>query len=40
MGLQRIMWVTIIPGKDIGDRVFPRLLAQFVSIFYSKRVSR
>jgi 3-phenylpropionate/trans-cinnamate dioxygenase ferredoxin reductase component len=29
--------VMIFPGKDIGDRVFPRALAQFVSNFYKHR---
>ena len=29
--------VMIFPGKDIGDRVFPRPLAQFVSIFYKQK---
>ncbi|MGH7952931.1 MAG: NAD(P)/FAD-dependent oxidoreductase [Limisphaerales bacterium] len=29
--------VMIFPGKDIGDRVFPRELAQFVSNFYKKK---
>jgi NADPH-dependent 2,4-dienoyl-CoA reductase/sulfur reductase-like enzyme len=27
----------IFPGKDIGDRVFPRPLAQFVSDFYKQK---
>jgi NADPH-dependent 2,4-dienoyl-CoA reductase/sulfur reductase-like enzyme len=27
----------IFPGKDIGDRVFPRPLAQFVSNFYKQK---
>lgn len=27
----------IFPDKDIGDRVFPRLLAQFVSNFYKQK---
>jgi len=27
----------IFPGKDIGDRVFPRPLAQFVSNFYTQK---
>jgi NADPH-dependent 2,4-dienoyl-CoA reductase/sulfur reductase-like enzyme len=29
--------VMIFPGKDIGDRVFPRPLAQFVSNFYKQK---
>jgi 3-phenylpropionate/trans-cinnamate dioxygenase ferredoxin reductase component len=29
--------VMIFPGKDIGDRIFPRPLAQFVSIFYQQK---
>ena len=29
--------VMIFPGKDIGDRVFPRPLARFVSNFYTKK---
>ncbi len=29
--------VMIFPGKDIGDRVFPRPLAQFVSNFYRQK---
>jgi NADPH-dependent 2,4-dienoyl-CoA reductase/sulfur reductase-like enzyme len=29
--------VMIFPGKDIGDRVFPRALAQFVSSFYKQK---
>ncbi len=29
--------VMIFPGKDIGDRVFPRPLAQFVSSFYKQK---
>lgn len=29
--------VMIFPGKDIGDRAFPRPLAQFVSIFYKQK---
>jgi NADPH-dependent 2,4-dienoyl-CoA reductase/sulfur reductase-like enzyme len=29
--------VMIFPGKDIGDRVFPRPLAQFVSDFYKQK---
>lgn len=29
--------VMIFPGKDIGDRVFPRPLAQFVSTFYKQK---
>jgi 3-phenylpropionate/trans-cinnamate dioxygenase ferredoxin reductase component len=29
--------VMIFPGKDIGDRVFPRALAQFVSNFYKQK---
>ncbi|WHZ14379.1 MAG: Ferredoxin reductase [Nitrospira sp.] len=29
--------VMIFPGKDIGDRVFPRALAQFVSNFYMQK---
>ena len=29
--------VMIFPGKDIGDRVFPRPLAQFVSNFYTQK---
>jgi len=29
--------VMIFPGKDIGDRVFPRPLAQFVSNFYKHK---
>jgi NADPH-dependent 2,4-dienoyl-CoA reductase/sulfur reductase-like enzyme len=29
--------VMIFPGKDIGDRVFPRPLAQFVSNFYEQK---
>jgi len=29
--------VMIFPGRDIGDRVFPRPLAQFVSSFYKQK---
>jgi hypothetical protein len=29
--------VRIFPGEDIGDRVFPRPLAQFVSNFYKQK---
>ena len=29
--------VMIFPGKDIGDRIFPRALAQFVSNFYKHK---
>jgi 3-phenylpropionate/trans-cinnamate dioxygenase ferredoxin reductase component len=29
--------VMIFPGKDIGDRVFPHALAQFVSNFYKQK---
>jgi len=29
--------VMIFPGKDIGDRVFPRPLARFVSNFYTQK---
>lgn len=29
--------VMIFPGKDIGDRVFPRPLAQFISNFYTQK---
>ncbi|MGZ8917563.1 MAG: NAD(P)/FAD-dependent oxidoreductase [Methylobacter sp.] len=29
--------VMIFPGKDIGDRIFPRPLAQFVSDFYKQK---
>lgn len=29
--------VMIFPGQDIGDRVFPRALAQFVSNFYKQK---
>ncbi len=29
--------VMIFPGKDIGDRIFPRPLAQFVSNFYKQK---
>ena len=29
--------VMIFPGEDIGDRVFPRSLAQFVSSFYKQK---
>src|SRR5512143_2894961 len=29
--------VMIFPGKDIGDRVFPRPLAQFVSNYYKQK---
>ncbi len=29
--------VMLFPGKDIGDRVFPRPLAQFVSSFYTQK---
>src|SRR5579872_6874532 len=29
--------VLIFPGEDIGDRVFPRPLAQFVSNFYKQK---
>ncbi len=29
--------VMIFPGKDIGDRVFPRPLAEFVSNFYKQK---
>ena len=29
--------VMIFPGEDIGDRVFPRSLAQFVSNFYKQK---
>lgn len=29
--------VMIFPGKDIGDRVFPRPIAQFVSDFYKQK---
>jgi 3-phenylpropionate/trans-cinnamate dioxygenase ferredoxin reductase component len=29
--------VMIFPGKDIGDRIFPRPLAQFVSDFYKNK---
>jgi len=29
--------VMIFPGKDIGDRVFPSSLAQFVSSFYKRK---
>lgn len=29
--------VMIFPGKDIGDRVFPQALAQFVSNFYKQK---
>ncbi len=29
--------VMIFPGEDIGDRVFPRALAQFVSNFYKQK---
>ena len=29
--------VMIFPGKDIGDRVFPRALAQFVYSFYKQK---
>ena len=29
--------VMIFPGRDIGDRIFPRSLAQFVSNFYKQR---
>jgi len=29
--------VMIFPGKDIGDRVFPRPLAQFMSNFYTQK---
>lgn len=29
--------VMLFPGKDIGDRVFPRPLAQFVSSFYKQK---
>ena len=29
--------VMIFPDKDIGDRVFPRTLAQFVSTFYKQK---
>ncbi len=29
--------VMIFPGKDIGDRIFPHPLAQFVSNFYKKK---
>jgi len=29
--------VMVFPGKDIGDRIFPRPLAQFVSNFYKQK---
>jgi 3-phenylpropionate/trans-cinnamate dioxygenase ferredoxin reductase component len=29
--------VMIFPGTDIGDRIFPRALAQFISNFYKQR---
>src|SRR6185503_6760093 len=29
--------VMVFPGKDIGDRVFPRPLAQFMSNFYTQK---